>query len=274
MSSKIRLFKSNSLNVFENLAIENHLLMNIEDSIDILLWSCHDAVVMGRFQNPWLETNLSYLKENKITLARRQSGGGTVYCDLENLNFCIIHPQRDFQKSFNHQLIIETLKSFGIESTSSQRTDLLIEHHERQFKISGSAFKQKKDRSFHHGTLLIDANKERLSCSLKTNHEILESKSIASNPQPVINLSEVNPAITKESFSEALERTLSFKFNSFETLSIDFDQSMQEYYKMISDWQWVVGETPYFKIQKEGHVYEIKKGINLETNEKVNLETF
>ena len=39
----------------------------------------HAQVVIGRHQNPWLETNVPLLRERDILLARRRSGGGTVY---------------------------------------------------------------------------------------------------------------------------------------------------------------------------------------------------
>ena len=36
-------------------------------------------VVIGRHQNPWLEANTDELRQDKVPVARRQSGGGAVY---------------------------------------------------------------------------------------------------------------------------------------------------------------------------------------------------
>lgn len=47
----------------------------------LFLWQNEPAVVIGRFQNPWLETDSAQLRNHNVKLARRVSGGGTVYHD-------------------------------------------------------------------------------------------------------------------------------------------------------------------------------------------------
>lgn len=39
------------------------------------------SVVIGRYQNPWIEANVKFCKENNVKLVRRYSGGGAVYHD-------------------------------------------------------------------------------------------------------------------------------------------------------------------------------------------------
>ncbi|OON15671.1 biotin/lipoate A/B protein ligase family protein, partial [Opisthorchis viverrini] len=57
---------------------------------DILLWKSDPCVVIGRFQSPWKECNVSLLRERRWPLARRQSGGGAVFHDQNNLNISFV----------------------------------------------------------------------------------------------------------------------------------------------------------------------------------------
>mgnify|MGYP000278210673 CR=1 FL=1 len=71
--------------IYTNLAYEEYLFTKqfAKTAKPILfLWQNRPTVVIGRFQNPWLETNVKYARENNINIARRISGGGTVYHDL------------------------------------------------------------------------------------------------------------------------------------------------------------------------------------------------
>ena len=49
--------------------------------------------MIGRFQNPWLETDSAQLRNHNVKLARRVSGGGTVYHDQgKSAFFSILSP--------------------------------------------------------------------------------------------------------------------------------------------------------------------------------------
>ena len=72
-----------------NLAAEEYLLKNFSEDI-FMLWQNEPAVVIGKHQNIWVETDLEYIKEKQIRVARRFSGGGAVYHDMGNLNLTFI----------------------------------------------------------------------------------------------------------------------------------------------------------------------------------------
>jgi lipoate-protein ligase A len=99
------------------------------------------------------------MEEAGIVLVRRQSGGGAVYQDLGNSCFTFLSSRTEFDIDRNMQIIINALKnSFGIVAEKSGRNDIQVEGK----KISGSAFKKSHDRSFHHGTLLVDVDLDAL----------------------------------------------------------------------------------------------------------------
>jgi lipoate-protein ligase A len=182
------------------------------------------------------------MQERQIPLVRRPSGGGTVWHDEGNVNFCCITPLKAFHKDRALEKIKQQLQDFNVEVQINARHDLVVQSGEQSFKVSGSAYKQTKDRSLHHGTLLIHSDLSELNRVLKSPNTLLETRSIPSVRSKVMNLSEINPALTTsswiESFGEAKEL--------FET---DFDSTHWK------NWQWVMGETPFFKwnFQIDGH---------------------
>ena len=87
-------FISQSTNIYENLALEDWLYKNWDFNKRhlLLLWRNSPCVVIGRHQNPYMEANLPYLESANVPVVRRNSGGGTVYHDLGNLNCSFFTP--------------------------------------------------------------------------------------------------------------------------------------------------------------------------------------
>jgi len=86
ISSTASIYLSKSTCIYENLAFEEWLFRN--HNLDkcgeaMLIWSNTPSVVIGKHQNPWMEVDIKFLKDNNVNLARRNSGGGTVYHDLD-----------------------------------------------------------------------------------------------------------------------------------------------------------------------------------------------
>ena len=81
---------SKSSNPYFNLAMEDYFLKNSNEE-HFFIYINEPCVVVGKHQNLLSEINLQFTLNNNIKLARRISGGGTVYQDSNNLNFSFIH---------------------------------------------------------------------------------------------------------------------------------------------------------------------------------------
>lgn len=255
-----KIYYSISNDPYENLALENHLLLNLgPEERALLVYVNRPSIVMGRFQNPWIESNLDVLKKNNIDLVRRQSGGGCVYHDLGNLNFCFLHGNRDYFKHENNEFLIHFLNEFEIPAIVNERSDIVLDIAGDIFKFSGSAFKQKKDRSFHHCTMLIDSNVSMLTSILDSPLKSLKSKSTRSKPVPVKNLIEVVQNLSVDKVITALKQYAQ------DFSIIDYQGEESEYLQKLLSWKWKFGETPLFTIElqinKQSLSLEIRKGI-------------
>src|SRR5690606_16559684 len=142
------------------------------------------------------------MEEDDVHLVRRRSGGGAVYQDLGNSIWTFIDSKQNFSFKRNIDTVKKSIDSFGFESEFSGRNDILVEGK----KISGSAFKHSRDRSLHHGTVLINIDKDRVEKYLNVNKEKLKSKGVDSVRQRILNLADLNPDITHEKFVEAFIR--------------------------------------------------------------------
>ena len=65
------------------------MLKNMQENV-FLLYVNNPTIVVGKHQNTLAEINLNFVQEKGIFVARRISGGGTVFHDLGNLNFAFI----------------------------------------------------------------------------------------------------------------------------------------------------------------------------------------
>lgn len=251
--TKLKVFLSDSLNPHLNLATEEWIFHNLDPSQQILfLWRNEETVVIGRNQNPWSECNLAKMKEDNVHLARRTTGGGAVFHDLGNTNFTFLSPKESYKRENNVQVIFNALKTFGIQGEASGRNDLLIPFHDGPRKFSGSAYREKKDRAFHHGTLLLHTDLTRLGNYLTPNPKKLQSKGKESVRARVANLSEVAAEIKHQHIVDTMVKAFEDFYGAkaeIESLTMASLQQMPELksqYDQLSSWDWLYGNTLEF----------------------------
>ena len=85
---------SSNTSPYFNLASEEYLLKCFQEDV-FLLYRNVPSIVVGKHQNTLAEINLPFVQEQEILVARRISGGGTVFHDLGNLNFAFFTTGKD-----------------------------------------------------------------------------------------------------------------------------------------------------------------------------------
>ena len=220
---------------YHNLALEESLLTLAEDAVILYLWQNQNTVVIGRNQNPWKECRTALLQQEGGCLARRLSGGGAVFHDLGNLNFTFLMPQSQYDLDRQLTVIGNAVRAFGIEAERSGRNDILAGGR----KFSGNAFYKNGRAAYHHGTLLIDADLEKLGRYLNPSKAKLTAKGVDSVRSRVGNLRELSGSITVESMKAALMDSFAAICDSpVEKIDVSADPALWDRYR---SWEWNYG---------------------------------
>lgn len=244
----MRCIISSSTNPYFNLAAEDYFLKNSTEE-HFFLYINEPCIVVGKHQNLLSEINLRYSIENKIKLARRISGGGTVYQDSNNLNFSFIHncvnPEKLNFTKFTYT-VLEALKDMGLDVEFSGRNDLLIANQ----KISGNAMHIFKSRVLSHGTLLFKADLKQLSAALRNNPEKYSDKSIKSVRSKVTNISDyLATPVSMKLFTENFFISIINKSDN-PVVQLLNDQEIESIHQISKEkyqtWEWIYGYSPKY----------------------------
>ena len=241
--------ESSVFDPYENLALEEILLERAESMPVLYLWQNAHTVVIGKNQNPWKECRTTLLQEEGGRLARRLSGGGAVYHDLGNLNFTILLPRNRFDLPGQMEMIRDAVADLGIHTELSGRNDVLAAGR----KFSGNAFYKGARAAYHHGTILVSADMERLGRYLSPDRKKLQGKGVDSVPSRVINLAELAPGLTVDAVKRALLQSFEAHYGPAEALVLT--DTEQEQIRALAQrnqsWQWNYGQKQAFGLTWE-----------------------
>ncbi|KAM4701000.1 lipoyl amidotransferase LIPT1, mitochondrial [Discoglossus pictus] len=256
------ILQSVSNNVYENLALEDwiHDTMNLEHKNVLFLWRNSPAVVIGRHQNPWKECNLHLTREKGICLARRRSGGGTVYHDLGNINLTFFTSKKNYNRMENLKLVIKALKALqpNLDVQATERFDLVLDN---AFKISGTAAKLGRTVAYHHCTLLCNANRSLLPLVLQSPIQGINSNATPSVPAKIANLLESDSSLTCEVVMDAVASEYAAQYSTEPHVKLidPNDESLFPgiYHKKreLCTWEWIYGKTPKFEVKTSFQIF-------------------
>lgn len=265
--------KSMSTDIYENLAMEDwiHDNVDLQNRSILFLWRNGPAVVIGRHQNPWQECNLQLMRERGIPLARRRSGGGTVFHDLGNVNLTFFTSKKKYDRHRNLHVVTSALTRLrpNLDVKATERFDILLNGHH---KISGTAAKLGRTAAYHHCTLLCSADRALLSAVLKPTCQGIKSNATPSVPSPVKNLLDEDPTLDCDTIMNAVasQYNTEFGFSSPVSLVDPSDElsfpGIQTMSHELQTWQWTLGRTPKFSISASFELHDDSSRQNATVN--------
>jgi len=259
-----------------NLASEEYLLKEQAEDF-FLLYRNEPSIVVGKHQNTLAEINLAFVRQHGLTVARRISGGGTVFHDLGNLNFAFITSGREGElvdyRKFTKP-VISAVKSAGIGIRLGKRNELLL----GDYKVSGMASHVFKRRVLHHGTLLFSSEMKSLSAALRVREGVFQDRAVRSVRSEVTNIRDHLPVkmnVTEFQnliFNHILTIMKGSEKYSYSNRDLQNIGELKE--SKFSTWEWNYGYSPKYEYNKsiligEGEVFihlNVDKGIIQEVN--------
>ena len=240
--------RAKELYPYYNQAIEATLLDMAKDDTEILyLWQNDKVAFIGKNQNAYTECKVPFIEADGGYIARRISGGGAVYHDKGNINFTFVSSPKNYSVKKNFEIMMCGMKKLGFDAELNGRNDVVIGGR----KFSGNAF-YKGSSCFHHGTVLISANYEKMSSYLNVPKVKLEAKGVSSVVSRVINLTEIDPTVTADKVADSLRAAYESYYGTVaqEITDADLDQeTLKRKHEFFKDDKWRKGDNIYYDAQ-------------------------
>ncbi len=172
-------------------------------------WS-KDCVNIGYGQRFEDVLNLPEIRRRKLSIVRRQGGGGAMYLSKDGeISWAVIAPENCFPESVNEiykrvcARIIAALKQLGISAKHKPVNDVVT----KKGKISGATIKKDKGIVYVGGTLLFKVNQKLLRELLRPERDTLKRRSVSEKKKRVTSVSLESKAFFGETV-DALKQNL------------------------------------------------------------------
>ena len=240
----MRFLTNPSTDPWYNMSFDEYCLEQYpSDDSFFYLWRNRPSVIIGLNQNAYSEVNLGYLQAHDIRLARRVTGGGAVYHDLQNLNYTVIG------RDASPQPVVDALRSLGVPAELTGRNDIFVDGR----KVSGYARRLWRDRQIIHGTLMYDVDLDTLARVLDVPGSKMAVKGIASVKSRVANLKDFLPQFRGlDELQAALQEILAAG-----DAGLPFDAERRAAVQRLSDakfstWDWIYGQSREADLVRSG----------------------
>lgn len=217
---------------FMNLALEEALARrNCSEDPQCLptvrFWRNPNSVVIGRFQEATAEVDLAECNLSQVQVARRFTGGGTVFHDQGTLNFTVVTKPTDNPSVFKFQernlrVVLEALNNLGLDCSLSAPNSILAEGR----KLCGAAAALGKTFVFWHCSIMVTTNTRLLERVLSPSKARTLTRFVHSKWNPVTTVANaLSKAISIDDVTRTLIRTIQNQFSvEFEAAQLSVEE--------------------------------------------------
>ena len=169
------------------------------------------AVSIGYFQSMDLEIDVHECRRRGIDLVRRITGGGAVYHEDElTYSFLTNTFSNDIMQSYISicNPVVQAIRKLGFDARFAPLNDIVIG---KGVKVSGNAQTRRMNVLLQHGTVLLDANVDKMFRFLRVPSEKIKDKLISDVKKRVTGLNRSFDEVAqnlKMSFSEGFKAEL------------------------------------------------------------------
>jgi len=261
-----------------NLAAEEYIFKTATVNT-FMVWRNEPSVIIGKHQNRSREINHEFIASHNIPVIRRTTGGGTVYQDPGNINYSFIYTDRkenlvDYR--YFTEPVVEFLRRLGLNAVFEEKSNIVVDG----LKVSGNSAHVFRDKVLHHGTLLFEADLEKLELSIRSREASYDDKSVRSIRKKVANISQLlGKTMSIEAFINAFITFVSDywgNLNQSELSETDRDAIRTLITEKYIKPEWNTGFSPAYRFTNQwenaGEYFSVELSVENGIIRKINLE--